>query len=171
MVRLFGFEFRRIPKGASPRSGYRFTDEDHEASAEIRRMRHERKKLQEQIELRREEQKLRELEEELSEYDEEEEEKPADNADALLLQILAPVLSRGVAQPSSAPSPVVQSTEQYVQFTDDEIRQTLKQFGKSKLKMAKAMPDDTLRKFVRAQIPTIHPESEIRALHILRSEF
>lgn len=134
-------------------------------------MRHERKKLQEEIELKREQQKLRELEEQLSEYDEDEEEDTPDNADALLLQILAPVLSRGVSQPSVPAASPVQSAEQYVQFTDDEIRQTLKQFDKKKLKMAKAMPDDTLRKYVRAHIPTISPESEMRALQILRAEF
>jgi len=50
-MRLFGLQIKKTPKGASPRSGILLSDEDREASLQIRRVKAEVKKLQAEREL------------------------------------------------------------------------------------------------------------------------
>lgn len=171
MVSLFGFEIKRKGYKPSPKSGYTFDDEDQHHATEVKRLKAEQRKLQAEMALERqklefEKQKfeLESLRDELY-GDDEEDEQEGSSLDKMLVPIL---MGAFVKQPAPPVDSTPVASVQKVQYTDDEIREILKQVPKHYIKLAQKMDDTTVRKFLYAQQPNVSDDTIERALKILR---
>jgi hypothetical protein len=150
-------------EGASPRSGYKFTDLDRMRSAQLRRMERELREKEHLIYLKQRERELEELEAELDDSDEDDEEDNGSVEDKLMSRILD--LAAGATVGASVAS------AQDQKMSDDKIREILKAQPKEKLELAKKAPEGHVRQAIKKEMPDMDDASITRALQILKSEF
>ena len=183
MVSLFGFEIKRKKSAASPRSGYEFTEDDQIHATETKRLKAEQRRVMAEMSLARQKMELdrlrweqQKLRDEMDDEDDDEDEDSDDDsqANALLLGILAPILSSRGAPTDPAATNNIQgvpvSAVREVNFTDDEIRQLLSEMPKTQLKIAKKLDDSTIEKFILSKQPNVSHDTVSRAIRILKTE-
>lgn len=160
--------FNKKKKKVSPISGTTFTDEDRERSAEIRKMKAERKRILEEIEIEKAKAELemtkRELQDMLSESIEEESEGSME--DKIMLQLLS--MAQIKQQQQQTPKEESLKEEPLQHMTDEEIKTAISNIPKQYLKMAKAMPDGVLGSKIAELLP-VDDDTIKRAILILRS--
>lgn len=164
MVRLFGLEIRRTSKGESPISRHVLTDEERESGYQLRAMRMEQKRMQQEIALMREQSRLEEARSDLEDmrsrmYGDDDEEEEDDS----LTKMLLPILMAGKQQPQQQ-----QTTPVQVNLTDDEIKNIIAQVPKKYLKLAKKMDNSTIEKYIRMQQPNVSQDTINRAISMVK---
>lgn len=171
MVKIFGY---RITKAkASPKSGTSLSDYDREKAKEIRDLNYQIKALEKKRELEEKKAELMQLKDELYEFVEEEAPEESSPESMLMMLLMNHMFKGQMPNPMQTPDPQgvpVQQVEK-ITFSDDEIRDILKSFNKTYIKIAKKMDDVSLKKAILGHQQNVAPESVDRAVQILRNEF
>lgn len=166
-MRLFGFN---ITRKASPLSDYALSDDDREASKEVRKLKAEQRKLTEELKLEKlraqvdkERWEIEQLKAEL--YGDDEEEEPNTTE-----QMLIPLLMGAFRQPQQQTSDglPVQSVSK-VTYSDQEIGQLIQQIPAKYRKQACKLPESTLKKLIIGYQPNIADETADRAVKLLKT--
>jgi hypothetical protein len=164
---LFGL----VKKKRTP--NHTFSDEDRQASAELRRYKSDLKKQELEIEKLKIDRKKLEMQAEIEDLKEElfgEDEEDISEArtpEDLLMPILMKVLSGGNQQENVQNEPPQQ---QEINLSDEEIKEFLESQPKSYIKQAKKIPDSMLKKLIEQQVPVKLNEDTInRAIKIVKS--
>jgi len=181
-----------IFKKKDNRNNYTFGDTDRELSAEIRKQKAEYNKARQELDLKlltlENKKKQIELEadiaeasqrlKEISGYDDEEEEEPETNNDFTSIISAIPMLmqtfnnqnqtpnSNTVSVVTTPPQPIKQ--ELGVSLSDEELQNMYKQIPKTAKAIAKTMSDETLKNYLKGQIPNLDEDTINRAIALVR---
>lgn len=165
-MRLFGFN---ITRKASPLSDYALSDDDREASKEVRKLKAEQRKLTEELKLEKlkaqvnkERWEIEQLKAELYGYDEEEEPNTTE-------QLLIPLLMGAFRPPQQASEGLPVQSVSKVTYSDQEIEQLIQQIPAKYRKQACKLPESTLKKLIIGYQPNISEETADRAVKLLKT--
>jgi len=157
--------------GVSPISGKGFNDDEREQSANIRALKREQQRLREQLELEKQKFELEKLQLEIAqqraELYEDDDEETDNNEMSMLMPLIMGLLNKNapVAQePQGIPASQVAKT----QYTDEEIRDIITKLPRKYIKIARSMPEGTVRKLIVSHMPSVSDDTIERALIILK---
>jgi len=177
------FDWFRRPK-ASPLTGYAISEDDRDKAMqirqqtlELRKLAFEKKKtemelqkLSSQAELMEMQARVEELRASLEPYDDDDDDESKSDIEQFASIIGAVMAAKSAPAQQVTEQVMVSSpnTAQYVTFSDEEIKQFINTIPRVQRKLGKSMSDDTLRKLIRSRVPSISPETEVRAVELFR---
>jgi len=164
--------FRKIWHG---KRGFNINDETREISLLSRRRNSELKDLKHQIETMRVQREFEQEKADLEDLKDElypEEEATEETADQKILNLIMNLIQK---QPSISSlfsknvnnEPTLEPQNQ-VNFTNEQILSIIEKIPKKHFKQVKKLDDETLRKLIKSQVPTINQDSVERTLTVIR---
>lgn len=151
---------------------YDFTDEDRKHAAELKRLRADTRKFEQEKEILRHKIELEQLKQDMQDlkgYNDEPDSDSGSTPEMMLMALLAQVLSnRGTSQTASfgtsATPPPTAAAENCQELSDEQIQEYLSQIPKKYLKKLKLMDDGNKAALIRSYFKGLGADSVNRAV-------